>query len=326
MLRIGLTGGIGAGKSTVARRFADHGAVIVDADRLAREVVAPGTAGLAEIVDAFGSRMLTDDGELDRPAMGELVFADPAARARLNEIVHPKVGARTAEVLAEAPADAVVVHDVPLLVENGLAPGYHLVVVVDADEAIRVERVRRTRGMTEEAVRARIASQASRADRRAVADVWLDNDGAQAELITLVDALCRDRVRPFEENLRLGRPAQSVDGTVREHDPEWPAQAGRLIRRLRHELGERAAAIEHVGATAEPGRPAPDLLELELAVPSVETADSLTPLLAQAGFPPLADAAARHQRADAGRQGARVFRSADPGRPADLYVTVADRP
>ncbi|ASO19646.1 dephospho-CoA kinase [Actinoalloteichus hoggarensis] len=321
MLRIGLTGGIGAGKSTVARRLAEQGAVIIDADRLARQVVEPGTAGLAEIVEAFGPRMLTAEGTLDRPAMGELVFVDPAARARLNGIVHPKVAARTADLLAEAPADAVVVHDVPLLVENGLAPGYHLVVVVDAAETVRVERLRRERGMTAEAVRARIASQASRADRQAVADVWLDNDGSPEELIARVDALSEERIRPFEENLRLGRPARLGDRSVGEHDPRWAAQAGRLIRRLRHELGDRAAGVEHVGATAEPGRPAPDVIELAVTVPSAAAADSLAPSLVAAGFPPVpVDEATAAPTAVA--PGSRVHRSADPGRPAELYVVV----
>src|SRR5690349_19395640 len=129
MLRVGLTGGIGSGKSTVARRLAEHGAVVIDADKIAREVVEPGTDGLAEIHAAFGDDVISD-GALDRAALAQRVFTDETARATLNGIVHPRIGARTGELMAAAPADAIVVHDVPLLVENHLGPAYHLVLVV----------------------------------------------------------------------------------------------------------------------------------------------------------------------------------------------------
>ena len=132
MLKVGLTGGIGAGKSEVSRLLAGYGAVLVDADRIAREVVEPGTPGLAAVVEAFGEDVLTAEGALDRPKLGTIVFADPAKLQTLNAIVHPLVGARSAELEAAAGPDAIVVHDVPLLAENGLAPLYDLVVVVDA--------------------------------------------------------------------------------------------------------------------------------------------------------------------------------------------------
>jgi dephospho-CoA kinase len=189
VLIVGLTGGIGAGKSAVAARLAAHGALIVDADMVAREVVARGTAGLAAVVAAFGPRILAGDGSLDRSALGDLVFSDPEARERLNAIVHPLVERRTAEILAAAPEDAVVVHDVPLLVENGLAPAYDVVVVVIADRDVRIVRLRDTRGMSEEQARARMAAQASDEQRRAVADVVL-------ELHRQVDVLWRDRLAP----------------------------------------------------------------------------------------------------------------------------------
>ncbi|HWM02188.1 MAG TPA: dephospho-CoA kinase, partial [Actinophytocola sp.] len=175
MLRVGLTGGIGSGKSTVAGRLSEHGAVVIDADRIAREVVEPGTAGLAELVEAFGDDVLTPDGALDRAALARRVFADDAARARLNGIVHPRIGERTAELMAAAPSEAIVVHDVPLLVENKLGPAYHLVLVVDAPVETRVARVLRDRGMSEQDARARVAAQADEPARRAAADVWLDN-------------------------------------------------------------------------------------------------------------------------------------------------------
>ncbi|MEV4442307.1 dephospho-CoA kinase [Streptomyces sp. NPDC049577] len=187
MLKVGLTGGIGAGKSEVSRLLAAHGAVIVDADRIAREVVEPGTPGLAAVVAEFGPGVLTAEGALDRPALGAVVFADAARLAALNAIVHPLVAARSAELEAAAPPDAVVVHDVPLLAENGLAPRYHLVVVVDAGDDTRLDRLVRLRGMTPDEARARMAAQATREARLAVADIVIDNDGSLEALRTQVD-------------------------------------------------------------------------------------------------------------------------------------------
>ena len=195
MLRIGLTGGIGSGKSTVAALLAERGARVVDADRIAREVLEPGTPGLAAVVAEFGAGVLTDAGSLDRPALAAVVFADPAARARLDAVVHPLVRARAAEALASAPEDAVVVQDVPLLVETGQAGSYDLVLVVEADETIRVERLVE-RGLTAEDARARIASQATDEQRRAVADVVLRNDGDRTELTAQVDRFWAEHVAP----------------------------------------------------------------------------------------------------------------------------------
>lgn len=177
MLKVGLTGGIGAGKSEVSRLLAGYGAVIVDADRIAREVVEPGTPGLAAVVAAFGESVLTPDGALDRPKLGSVVFADPEKLQTLNAIVHPLVGARSAELEAAAGSDAIVVHDVPLLAENGLAPLYDLVVVVDASPETQLARLTALRGMAEEEARARMAAQATREQRLAVATLVIDNDG-----------------------------------------------------------------------------------------------------------------------------------------------------
>ncbi|MEY6564198.1 dephospho-CoA kinase [Streptomyces sp. PGLac3x] len=176
MLIVGLTGGIGAGKSEVSRLLVEHGAHLVDADRIAREVVEPGTPGLAAVVEAFGESVLAADGSLDRPRLGEIVFADPERRAVLNGIVHPLVGARSAELQSQAPQDGVVVHDVPLLTENGLAELYDLVIVVDVEPGTQVERLVRSRGMSEEEARARMAAQAGREERLAVADIVIDNE------------------------------------------------------------------------------------------------------------------------------------------------------
>ncbi|MFC1434871.1 dephospho-CoA kinase [Streptacidiphilus sp. N1-3] len=177
MLRVGLTGGIGAGKSEVSRRLGALGAVVVDADLIAREVVAPGTDGLAAVVAEFGTDVLLPDGALDRPKLGSIVFADPARLAALNAIVHPLVGHRSAELAAQAGPDDVVVHDVPLLTENKLSSRYDLVVVVDAADATRLERLVRLRGMAEDEARARMAAQATREERLAIADLVIDNDG-----------------------------------------------------------------------------------------------------------------------------------------------------
>jgi dephospho-CoA kinase len=324
---VGLTGGIGAGKSAVARRLAQHGAVIVDADLLAREVVAPGTDGLAEIVAAFGAEVLGADGGLDRPALGARVFGDDAARRTLEKIIHPRVRARTAELAAAAPADAVVVNDVPLLVETGLAPTYHLVVVVSAAEPTRIRRLVETRGMTPEQAGARIAAQAGDDQRRAAADVLLDNDGDLTDLRDRVDRLWRDRLRPYERNLRLRRPAPATERLhIADPDPTWPAQADRLIARIRHAVGA-TAEVHHIGSTAVPGLPAKDLIDLMLAVRTLDEADALAGALAGAGLPAREGEWYDNARNLPGKTWPkRLHGSADPGRPVNLHVRVAGSP
>ena len=182
MLRVGLTGGIGAGKSEVSRRLAAQGAVLIDADGIAREVVAPGTEGLAAVTAEFGAGVLRDDGSLDRERLGEMVFADPAMLRRLNSIVHPLVGRRMNELEKEAGQDAIIVHDVPLIAENDLGSAYDLVVVVDAPRHIQLDRLIRQRGMSREQAEARMAAQASREMRLAIADLVVDNSSSLAEL------------------------------------------------------------------------------------------------------------------------------------------------
>jgi dephospho-CoA kinase len=193
VLRIGLTGGIGSGKSTVSGLLAQLGARIIDADVLAREVVAPGTPGLAAVVDAFGNRVLSADGSLDRPALAAVVFGDPSARATLDGIVHPLVRTRAVELIAALPDDAVVVQDIPLLVETGQAASFDLVLVVEAELEIRVDRLVR-RGLSEDDARARIAAQATDEQRRAVADVVLDNSGTPERLAEQVDRFWAEHV------------------------------------------------------------------------------------------------------------------------------------
>ncbi|MBK3630280.1 dephospho-CoA kinase [Streptomyces asoensis] len=195
MLKVGLTGGIGAGKSEVSRLLVAHGAVLIDADRIAREVVAPGTPGLTAVTQAFGEDVLAPDGSLDRPRLGSVVFADPEKLALLNSIVHPLVGARSRELETAAPEDAVVVHDVPLLTENGLAPLYDLVIVVDVAPGTQLDRLVRLRGMTEDDARARMAAQATRDDRRKIADIVIDNDVPLADLQRRVEDVWADLAR-----------------------------------------------------------------------------------------------------------------------------------
>lgn len=188
-MRVGLTGGIGSGKSTVAGLLAARGAHIVDADVLAREVVAAGTPGLDEVVAVFGPGVLTADGELDRAALGSEVFADVDALARLNAIVHPRVAARACALMAAEAPGSVIVHDVPLLVENDLAGQYDVLVVVEASRDRRTQRLREDRGMSDAEIEARMATQASDDERRAVAGEIIVNDGSRAELEAAVAAL-----------------------------------------------------------------------------------------------------------------------------------------
>ena len=182
MLRVGLTGGIGAGKSEVSRRLAAQGAWIIDADLIAREVVAPETAGLAAVIEAFGPGVLGSDGALDRVVLGDIVFADQQKLATLNSIVHPLVGARMRELEEAAGPGSVVVHDVPLIAENGLADAYDLVVVVDVPPRIQLDRLIRLRGMSRDQAQARMAAQASREQRLSIADIVVDNSASLAEL------------------------------------------------------------------------------------------------------------------------------------------------
>jgi len=194
VLQVGLTGGIGSGKSTVARILVELGAVVVDADAIARDVVAPGTPGLAAVGRAFPGVVI--DGALDRAALAVAVFADPAARATLEAITHPLVFAETRRRVAAAGQDAIVVHDVPLIVEAHLGDRYDVVVVVGASADVRRARLRRSRGMSDEQVAERMAAQATDAERRAVADHWIANEGTEADLRVAVERLWRDVLVP----------------------------------------------------------------------------------------------------------------------------------
>ncbi|WP_196235019.1 dephospho-CoA kinase [Salinispora arenicola] len=327
MLMVGLTGGIGSGKSAVAARLAQWGAVVVDADRVAREVVAPGTEGLAEIVTAFSDRVLGPDGALDRAALGSVVFADEAGRRCLEAIVHPRVRARTAELVAAAPPDAVVVNDVPLLVESGLVPTYHLVVVVQTAMSIRLERLARDRGMDLAEARRRIAAQVDDVRRRAAADALLTNDGTRDELRSAVDALWADRLLPYEANLRARRAAPLPLPELAEADPTWPEQYERLAARIYRAVAPADLRIDHIGATAVPDLVAADVIDIQLTVPHLGDADGpLAELLAEAGFPRLPETGRDTPRTPSDPSPERLHGSADPARPARLHVRAAGSP
>jgi len=186
MIRVGLTGGIGSGKSTVARLLADRGALVIDADAIAREIVEPGQPALTEIEQRFGDDVIAPDGRLDRGALAGIVFADTAALSDLNAITHPRIAQRTAELISAAPDDAVVVYDMPLLVENDLAEGWDVVVVVEADRDVRIRRLIE-RGLDEADIEARMNRQATDEQRRAVADIVIDNSGDLRMLEQAVD-------------------------------------------------------------------------------------------------------------------------------------------
>lgn len=333
MLRVGLTGGIGAGKSTVSKVLAEMGAVIVDADLIAREVVEPGTPGLAALVDAFGDGILHDDGSLNRPALAEKAFGTDDSRMLLNSILHPLIGARTVELVEGAPADGIVVQDIPLLVEGRMGPAFNLVVVVYVDEEERVRRLVELRGMPEADARARIAAQATDPQRRAAADVLLDNSGAPELIEEQARALFTERLVPFEANVRTAT-AVSVPPIVRPSDPDWAAQGRRLVERLRLVCGDVPTRIDHVGSTAVPGLDARDLIDVQITVKDLAAADALAGPLAAAGFPRLDDENRDAPKPAYGVGGEgdpalwdkRTHGGADPGRPAHISIRVEDWP
>jgi dephospho-CoA kinase len=302
---------------------------LVDADVIARDVVEPGTEGLRRIVDAFGPDILDQGGWLDRARLGGIVFADPARRDVLNGIVHPLVRARAAELLAAADAGSIVVQDIPLLVETGQGSSFHLVVVVDAPEELRVQRMTAQRGMAEAEARSRMAAQATREERLAAADVVLDNAGSREEIMARADRLWEERLLPFAANLASGSRAERPGGArVLPPDPAWPVVAERLAARIRKAAPE-LLAVDHIGSTAVPGLPAKDVIDLQLSVDSLATADSLAPALADAGFPAVPGAwrdTAKPGFEDPELWQKRFHANADPGQAANVHLRVAGSP
>src|SRR5262245_56353621 len=321
MLRIGLTGGIGAGKSTVSAAFAECGGIIVDGDVIAREVVEPGTDGLSHLVEAFGEDILLPDGALNRPALAARAFVDDEKRATLNGIVHPLVARRREEILDAVHEDAVVVEDIPLLVETGLAPLFPLVVVVTADEDTRVERLIK-RGMDEADARARIKAQAPEEQRRAIADALLDNSGSQGELVEKARDVWYNRVLPLAHNIRMRQCAPPAYRLV-PYQPTWPDDAGRIIKRIEMACGAKALRIDHIGSTAVPGMDAKDIIDIQVTVASLDVADEINDDMAKVGYPRLAHITSDTPHTeDPAMWRKRIHCAADPGRQANIHVRV----
>ena len=281
MLRVGVTGGIGSGKSTVSRRLAELGAHVVDADAVARGVVEPGQPTLEAIRGRFGAAVIRPDGTLDRAGLAAVVFADADELAALDAITGPAIVARVAALRAAAPPDAVSVYDMPLLVERGLWVHEHLAVVVEADADTRVRRLVEQRGLDADDARRRIAAQATDAQRRAVADVVLPNDGTPEDLARAVDALWEQRLAPYAANLASGtrsrRPDRAGDCVV-EPRPDWEARAERVVARLAAALAPTGVLTEvsHVGSTSVPDLLAKDVVDVQVGVrhlADVERAD-----------------------------------------------------
>ncbi|MBV9011708.1 MAG: dephospho-CoA kinase [Pseudonocardiales bacterium] len=325
MLRVGLTGGIGSGKSMVAARLAQCGAWIIDSDRIAREVLKPGTAALRALAEEFSEEILAEDGALDRAALAARVFHDADARGRLNALVHPLVAARSAELIATAPPEAIVVQDIPLLVEAGMTAGFPLVIVVHADAAVRLRRLVEQRGMVSSAAAARIAAQATDEQRRTAADVWLDNSGCREDTLVAVERLWAQRLVPFESNLRAGRRApRSAVPVLAPPDDSWPQQAQRVITRVEKVAAGRALRIDHIGSTAVPGLDAKDVLDMQVVVADLTVAQRLAADLSAVGLVTLAG------RLDHARDGTTRDKgyatNADPARDVNCHVRPLDSP
>ncbi|MGB2935901.1 MAG: dephospho-CoA kinase [Nostocoides sp.] len=310
MMRIGLCGGMGSGKSTVAALLRERGAHLIDADAIARDIVQPGSAALLEIGARFGPRVLLPDGSSDRAALARIAFSDAQALQDLEAITHPRIWAATNEQFAALPADAIAVHDMPLLVEKRMSPEYHLVIAVLADPERRIRRLVDQRGLDLADVLRRITVQASDAQRRAAADVLIDNNTTPRELASQVGQLWHERIVPFAANLAAGLPASptriSADAVI------LAQQAARIAARIRR----AESGGDHLDAV--PVRMT--LLQrrtqiLHVAIPAGQHGedpqrDEVSRRLTQAGFPPIA--------AEANHRG-----NADPAWPADIELTSA---
>ena len=321
MLKIGLTGGIGAGKSTVSDILAEHGAIIIDADKIAREVVAPGEPLLHDLAATFGTGVIAPDGGLDRAQLAALAFADEKGTAALNALMHPAIRDRTAMHFTRHSDAEVVVHDVALLVENAMTPAYHLTLLVDVPAELRLERLMSARGMARADAEARIARQATDEERFALCDVVIDNAGPVATTRARVSALVEDRILPFAANLARGRRAERGRAELVDPDAQnWSVQAQQIIAKLHHGMDEQHR-VEHIGSTAVPGLVAKDVIDLQLLVPDLETARELAPRLTELGYP----GQDSFDNLGAGElEPKRFHANTDPGRAVNLHVRTQD--
>ncbi|HKX65842.1 MAG TPA: dephospho-CoA kinase [Intrasporangium sp.] len=277
MLRVGLTGGIGSGKSTVAGRLGELGAAVVDADVVAREIMEPGQPVLAQVRKRFGDDVIRADGTLDRAGLAAIVFTDPEALAALDAITGPAIAERIAQLREAVPAGAVSVHDMPLLVERGLWVREHVSIVVETDVETRVRRLVEHRDLDEQDARNRMAAQASDAERRAACDIVINNDGTPAETIAAVDAVWSERLDPWNENLVQGRHSRRPERVaVVEPRDDWAWRGARLVAKIAHALRDVAAVteVEHVGSTSVPHLLAKDVLDVQVGVRELDAADA----------------------------------------------------
>lgn len=326
MLRVGLTGGIGSGKSMVAARLAHRGALIIDSDRIAREVTEPGAAGLRAVAEEFGPEIIAEDGTLNRAALAKRVFHDAGARDRLNAIVHPLVAACSAELVALSPPNAVVVQDVPLLIEAGLAATFPLVIVVHADAHTRLRRLIERRGMAPADAAARIAAQATDEQRRGAADVWIDNNGRRPDTLAAVDQLWAERLVPFEDNLRHRRRAlRAASPVLVAPDERWPQQAQRMIARIGEVAAGRAWRIDHIGSTSVPGLDAKDVVDVQVVVADLEVAQRLAADLSTVGLVTLSGRWWDNAR-DGTTWDKAFVTNADPTRDVNCHIRPASSP
>lgn len=321
MLKIGLTGGIGAGKSTVSEILAAHGAAIIDADKISREVVAPGEPLLDDLAKRFGEVIIGADGGLDRAQLAAAAFADEESTAALNALMHPAIRDRTIAHFARHSDAEVVVHDVPLLVENAMTPAYHLNLLVDVPAELRLERLMSARGMARDDAESRIARQASDEDRYAVCDVIIDNADSVAATQDRVAHLVHDRILPFATNLEAQRRAERGPAELVEPvGQDWPLQARLIIAKLHHGIGDHFR-IDHIGSTAVPDLAAKDVIDLQLLVPDLDTAHELSDQLADLGYP---GKDAVDNLGEGQLEAKRFHANTDPGRAVNLHVRTTD--
>lgn len=322
MLRIGLTGGIGAGKSTIAEQFRERGVPVIDADEIAREIVEPGEPALASLVSEFGEQILHPDGTLNRGGLAVVAFSDPQSTARLNAIMHPAIAERTRAHYDRHADASIVVHDVPLLVENSMTRLYHLAVLVDTPADVRLTRLVDSRGMDPADAQKRIGAQASDAERLAACDVVIDNSGTPEAARAAFTTMFEKRIQPFADNLAAGRTAERSGVELVPAGERHGQTARRLSSRISHALTEAGlpdAEVEHIGSTSVPGLLAKDIIDLQVLTRSDADWDAAAQALTAAGYPQ------HHMEAfddwdDAGHVPKRFHRNADPGQPVNVHV------
>ena len=327
MLRVGVTGGIGSGKTTVSRRLAAQGAIVIDADQVAREVVEPGERALDGIRNRFGERVIRADGTLDRAGLAAIVFGDPAALAALDAITGPPIAERVAQLRGSVAADAVSVYDMPLLVERGLWVYEHITVVVEVDAKTRVRRLVEQRGLGAADARRRVAAQASDEQRRTVADVVLDNSTTPEVLASAVDDLWRTRLVPWNDNLRAGRRSRRPEhGAVVDPRPEWEERGERVVAKLAAATARhgRVSEVSHIGSTSVPGLIAKDVIDVQVGVRTLDDADSgpFHEALRNAGYVLTPDNTADRPKpgTDPNGWGKRFYGGCDPAQVVHVHV------